>query len=331
MKIPFNISIQVAAFIITFILALIAGPILIPALRKLKFGQTVRDDGPSSHLVKTGTPTMGGIIFLLPMIFLALYYYKAGFQRILPLAFVTFGFGAIGFIDDYIKIVKKRKDGLYPKQKMFGLILIATIFSVYISFKGYIGPDIIIPFLGIDATFNLSWAFIPFTIFVLISITNAVNITDGLDGLAAGITLIVMVFFTIVAMTRNEWDYLKVFSSIVSGGCLGFLVFNIYPAKVFMGDTGSLALGGAVGATAVMMKMPLLLVIVGAIYVLETLSVIIQVASYKARGRRVFRMAPIHHHFELSGWKETRVVYVFWLITVFCCILGFIALRFRFY
>lgn len=331
MKVPFNVSIQVAAFIITFIIALVSGPILIPILRRLKFGQTVRDDGPASHFVKTGTPTMGGIIFLFPMMLLAIYYYLTGFTKILPLAFVTFGFGAIGFIDDYIKIIKKRKDGLYPKQKMFGLILIATLFSVYISFNGNVGTDIIIPFLGADKTFNLSWAFIPFTIFVLISITNAVNITDGLDGLASGITLIVMVFFTIVAMTRNEWDYVKVFSAVTAGGCLGFMVFNVHPAKVFMGDTGSLALGGAVGAIAIMMKMPLLLLIVGSIYVIETLSVIIQVVSFKLRRKRVFRMAPIHHHFELSGWKETKVVYVFWTITLICCVLGFIALRFRFY
>lgn len=331
MNLPFNISNQVWAFVITFFIAIIAGPIFIPALKRLKFGQTIRDDGPTTHFHKSGTPTMGGIIFLVPLLILSLYYYGIGFKRILPLVFVTLGFGTIGFIDDYIKIKKKRKDGLYPKQKMLGLIIIAVIFSVYLSYEGLVGTDISIPFMEADTMVNLSWAFIPFVIFVLISITNAVNITDGLDGLASGITLIIMIFFTIVAMTRSEWDYIKIFCAIISGGCLGFMVFNIHPAKVFMGDTGSLALGGAVGSVAIMMKMPLILLIVGAIFVLEILSVVIQVTSFKLRGKRVFKMAPIHHHFELSGWNETKVVYVFWSITLLCCILGFAALKFRFF
>lgn len=323
-------SIQVVVFIAAFIMTLIAGPLLIPVLRKLKFGQTVRDDGPSTHLRKTGTPTMGGLIFLIPVLIVSLFFARR-YPQILALAFVTIGFGLIGFIDDYIKVVKKSKDGLYANQKMLGLLIIATAFSFYIAQFTDIGTDIVIPFLGSNVTFDLAWLFVPFTIFVLLSITNAVNLTDGLDGLAAGVTLIVMVFFTLVAMTKGEWDYIKLFSSAVAGGCLGFLAFNSHPAKVFMGDSGSLALGGAVGAAAILMKMPLIILIVGAIYVIEALSVIIQVGSFKLRGKRVFKMAPIHHHFELVGWKETKVVTVFYTATVIFCIIGLLALRFRFY
>ncbi len=330
MNIPFGVSPQVIAFISTFLITLLAGPILIPILTKLKFGQTVRDDGPASHFKKTGTPTMGGIIFLVAILLVTLFY-AVSRPQILPLLFVTAGFGAVGFVDDYIKAVKKRKDGLFWNQKMFGLLIVAVAFTFYIAQFSDIGTDIIIPFLGMDVTLDLLWLFIPFTILILLATTNSVNMTDGLDGLAAGITLIVTVFFTIVAMTRNEWEYVKVFSSIVSGGCLGFLAFNVHPAKVFMGDTGSLALGGAVGAIAVVLKMPLILIIVGAVYVIETLSVIIQVTSFKLRGKRVFRMAPIHHHFELIGWKETKVVRVFWTATVLMCVIGLAALRFRFF
>jgi len=329
---PFSLSIQVIAFILTFLVALVSGPILIPILTRLKFGQTVRDDGPATHLKKTGTPTMGGIIFLIPVFLLSIFILITGrYIEILPLAFVTLGFGFVGFLDDFIKVVKKRKDGLYWNQKMLGLLIVAGLFTLYISVYSDIGTDIIIPFLGMDFTFNMGVTlFIPFTIIVLLATTNAVNMTDGLDGLATGITIIVMVFFTVVAMTHKEWEYIKVFSSAIAGGCLGFLVFNIHPAKVFMGDTGSLALGGAVGAVAIMMKMPLIVLIIGAVYVMETLSVIIQVASFKLRGKRVFKMAPLHHHFELSGWKETKVVKVFWTATVICCIVGFVALRIKF-
>ncbi|MFZ5985968.1 MAG: phospho-N-acetylmuramoyl-pentapeptide-transferase [Bacillota bacterium] len=329
MNLPFNMSMHVVIFIISFIFSLVLGPILIPVLTRLKFGQTVRDDGPKSHYKKTGTPTMGGVIFLIPVLVLAIFYARYD-TRILPLAFVTLGFGLIGFIDDFIKVVKKRKDGLYWNQKMFGLLLIAVMFSFYVS-RTQTGTDIIIPFIGMERTLPLGWLFVPFSIVVLIAATNSVNITDGLDGLAAGVTLIITVFFTIVAMTRNEWDYVKIFCSIVSGGCLGFLAYNTHPARVFMGDTGSLALGGAVGSIAIMMKMPLILVIVGGIYVVEALSVMIQVLSFKMTGKRVFKMAPIHHHFELSGWKEVRVVSVFWTATILLCVVGLLALRLKFY
>ncbi|HHY22618.1 MAG TPA: phospho-N-acetylmuramoyl-pentapeptide-transferase, partial [Clostridiaceae bacterium] len=254
------------------------------------------------------------------------------YYEIIVLVIVTLGFGAVGFIDDFIKISKKRKDGLYWDQKMIALLVVAVTFVIYAMEKGILNTEIIVPFMGVDYTFNLPiWFFVPFTILVLISTTNAVNLTDGIDGLAAGVTLIVMVFFTIVAMTRSEWDYIKIFSSIVAGGCLGFLAFNIHPAKVFMGDTGSLALGGAVGAVSILMQMPWILLIAGIIYVIEALSVLIQVGYFKYKGKRVFKMAPIHHHFELSGWEETKVVTVFWIITLISCFIGMLVLRLKFY
>lgn len=326
---PIQSSIQVIAFISSFALALIVGPLIIPFLRKLKFGQTVRDDGPQSHLIKSGTPIMGGAIFLIPIVVMTIIF-SAKYPRILPLTFVTLGFGTIGFLDDYIKVVKKRKDGLYANQKMLGLIAVATIFAFYLAQFTNLGTSIIIPFMSSSTVLDLKWLFIPFTVVVLIATTNSVNLTDGVDGLCGGITLIVMVFFTLVAMTRGEWDYVMIFSALVAGGCLGFLAFNTYPAKVFMGDTGSLALGGAVAAVAIVMKMPLIILIVGLIYVIEAVSVILQVGSFKLRGKRIFKMAPIHHHFELSGWKETKIVAVFYGVTVLLCILGFIALRFKF-
>jgi len=328
----FNISVQVTAFILTFLLALVAGPIFIPVLRRLKLGQTVRDDGPSTHLKKSGTPIMGGVIFIIPITLVSIYFSLKQHSDIIPLVIVTLGFGAIGFIDDFIKVVMKRKDGLFWDQKMFGLLIVAATFTIYAVKTDILNSEIIVPFMGMEYTVSIPmWAFVPFTIFVLLAITNAVNLTDGVDGLAAGVTLIVMVFFTIIAMTRGEWDYLKIFSSIAAGGCLGFLAFNVYPAKVFMGDTGSLALGGVVGAISILMKMPWIILVAGLIYVIEALSVIIQVAYFKRTRKRVFKMAPIHHHFELSGWKETKVVLVFWGITVICCIIGLLTLRLKFF
>ena len=328
-NIPFNISTHVLMFIVSFFLTLALGPVFIPMLTRLKFGQTVRDDGPQSHLKKTGTPTMGGFIFLIPLLVLSVFYARFD-MRILPIALVTIGFGLIGFLDDFIKVVKKRKDGLYWNQKMLGLLLIAVIFSFYAS-KSDIGTDIIIPLFGMEKTIDLAWLFIPFTIVVLIAATNSVNITDGLDGLCAGVTLVVTIFFSIVAMTRSDWEYIKIFCSILSGGCLAFMAYNAHPARVFMGDMGSLALGGAVGAVSIMMKMPLVLFVAGGIYVIEALSVMIQVTSFKLTGKRVFKMAPIHHHFELLGWKEVKVVYVFWGVTILLCIISLFALGIKFY
>lgn len=327
----FNVSIQVVVFVITFVLALITGPILIPVLTRLKFGQTVREDGPSSHLKKTGTPTMGGLIFLIPMVLVSAFF-SSTYPQLLPMILATAGFGFVGFLDDFIIIVKKKNKGLSPNQKMLGLFIVASLFTLYVTYFSGVGTDMIIPFMGIDSAITLPvWFFIPFTILLLLTTTNAVNLTDGLDGLASGIILIIMVFFTIVAMTRSEWDFIKVFSAITAGGCLGFLAFNIHPAKVFMGNLGSLTLGGAFGAAVVMMRMPWMFFVAGAICITEVLSVILQVASYKIRKKRIFKMAPIHHHFELCGWKETRVTSTFWIITIVCCIIGFITLRFRFF
>lgn len=326
----FIFSTHVAAFVSVFILALIAGPFLIPLLRRLKFGQTVRDDGPATHLKKMGTPTIGGLIFLIPMVLVTLFFGRR-YPQMIPLLIATLGFGAVGFVDDFIKVVKKRKDGLNVKQKTLGLLMVAVPFSFYAAFNPEIGTDMVLPFFGMDSVITLPlWFYIPVMVLVLYFITNSVNLTDGVDGLCAGITLIVLVFLATVAMSRNEWDYIKLFCSITAGGCLGFLVFNMYPARVFMGDTGSLALGGVVCTASIAMKVPWLIFLVGAVYVLESLSVIIQVGSFKLRGKRVFKMAPIHHHFELSGWKETKVVRVFWIITLVLCFAGFITLRFRF-
>jgi phospho-N-acetylmuramoyl-pentapeptide-transferase len=330
LNIGFFTSAQVTAFIGAFMLSLIAGPLIIPVLKRLKFGQTVRDDGPATHLKKMGIPTIGGLIFLIPMTLVTLFF-AADYPMVIPMLIVTLGFAAVGFIDDYIKVVKKSKDGLNPRQKSFLLFVVATAFALYAAYSPSLGTGTIIPFLGIDAVVRLPvWLYVPIIIVIMYLITNSVNMTDGVDGLAAGVTLIVCVFFTIVAMARSEWDYVKVFCSIAAGGCLGFLAFNIHPARVIMGDTGALGLGGAVGAAAVLMKMWWILLVVGGIYALESLSVFIQVTSFKLRGKRVFKMAPIHHHFELLGWKETRVVRVFWLITAALCMIGFLTLRFRF-
>lgn len=329
MKINFFTSAQVLAFAATFLMALIAGPIIITMLKRLKFGQTVRDDGPATHLKKMGIPTIGGLIFLIPMIITSVIF-APKYPDIIPMLLVTTGFGAVGFIDDMVKVVKKNKDGLSVAQKSFGQLLVSAAFAVYVAYSPSLGTGMILPFMGIDTVVELPvWLFIPFIILVMYLITNSVNLTDGVDGLCTGVTLIVAVFFTVVAMVRGEWDFVKLFCSITAGGCLGFLVFNIHPAKVFMGDTGSLALGGVVGAAAVIMKMPWMLLVVGAIYAVESLSVMIQVASFKLRGKRVFKMAPIHHHFELSGWAETKVVRVFWLITLVLCFIGFATLRIR--
>ncbi len=330
MELGFFTSAQVIAFIGAFILSLITGPLIIPMLKKLKFGQTVRDDGPATHLKKMGIPTIGGLIFLIPMTLVTLFF-AGDYPAVVPMLLVTLGFAAVGFIDDYIKVVKKSKDGLNPKQKSFLLLAVAAAFAVYVAYSPSYGTGTIIPFLGVDAVAEMPpLPFILIIIIIMYLITNSVNMTDGVDGLAAGVTLIVCVFFTVVAMSRNEWDYVKIFCSIAAGGCLGFLAFNMHPAKVIMGDTGSLALGGVVGSAAVLMKMWWILAVVGGIYALESLSVFIQVTSFKLRGKRVFKMAPIHHHFELLGWKETKVVRVFWLVTLALCVIGFLTLRFKF-
>ncbi|AEY65711.1 phospho-N-acetylmuramoyl-pentapeptide-transferase [Clostridium sp. BNL1100] len=313
---------HIIAFAAAFVLALIAGPILIPFLRRLKFGQTVRDDGPQTHLKKMGTPAIGGLIFIVPVTLTSIYFYQS-YPQIIPVLMSTLGFAAVGFIDDFIKVVKKRKDGLFAGQKTFFQLIVCVSFAFYVMRYTEAGSSIAIPFTNIIIQ---PWIYFIFIVLFMYFFSNAVNITDGLDGLCAGVTLVVAIFFTIVSLTNGEWGYIKVFSAAIAGGCLGFLAFNIHPAKVFMGDTGSLALGGALTSIAVMMRMPLILFLVGGIYLIEALSVILQVASFKLTGKRIFKMAPIHHHFELKGWRETKVVAVFIVATVLLAIASLIVI-----
>ncbi|HHT97043.1 MAG TPA: phospho-N-acetylmuramoyl-pentapeptide-transferase [Clostridiales bacterium] len=305
--------------IISFIIAVILSPILIPYLKKFKFGQQIRDDGPESHLKKSGTPTMGGIIIVLSVTITSLIYIK-DYKEISPVLFVTIGFAIIGFLDDYIKIIMKRSLGLKAWQKLTGQILITAIFGYYILNYSDIGTQVLIPFAK-GNTLELSFMFIPFLFIVMLGTVNGANFTDGLDGLASSVTVLIATFLTVVAIaTKNG---ISPITSAVAGSLLGFLLYNIYPAKVFMGDTGSLALGGFVAASAFMLKIPLFLVIVALIYMIEVLSVIIQVGYFKiSGGKRIFKMAPIHHHFELLGWEETRVVAVFSVITAILCIIA---------
>lgn len=307
MKFDFTILLPV---LIAFGISVILSPVMIPFLKKLKFGQFVRDDGPESHLKKSGTPTMGGLIILCSIVLTSLFYMKSH-PEILPVLFVTLGFGLVGFLDDYIKVVMKRSMGLRAWQKMAGQFLITAVFAYYLANYTEIGTSVMIPFTG-GYELNLGFWFYPFLFFVVIGTVNGTNFTDGLDGLLSSITVLTATFFTVVAIGMVSG--LETITCAAVGALLGFLVFNVYPAKVFMGDTGSLALGGLIAATAVMLKMPVYIVIVGFIYFVEVLSVIIQVAYFKKTGKRVFKMAPIHHHFELSGWPETKVVAIFSIV-----------------
>lgn len=312
-------NIQIKALLASFIGTIILGIIVIPILRKMKIGQVVRDDGPQSHLKKSGTPTMGGIIMLV-VIFVISAIVSTKYPSVLPVALVTLGYGLIGFIDDFIKLVLKNPKGLKPSLKMLGLIIVAVAFVVYLVHSGF-GTETYIPFLR-DYIVIPTWAYIPCMVFIILACTNSLNLTDGLDGLASGITAIIMIFFTYAAAKYGNKE-MSVFSSIVAGSTIGFLLFNMYPAKVFMGDTGSLALGGAFCSVALILKMPLILIIVAGICVIEALSVILQVTYFKlTKGKRLFKMAPIHHHLELSGYKETTIVPAFWLITLILCLVG---------
>ncbi len=323
MKIPS----QIIVFILTFVLAILTGFVLIPLLKKFKFGQTIRDDGPKTHLVKQGIPTMGGFVFLIPAIIICGYYALSD-NDMAALLLTTLGFGLVGFIDDYLKIKRYNKDGLKPKQKMLGLLAVSACFTAYVVTMTDVGEKTIIPFIGIDNPIAVPIAiFIPFCIFSLLAYSNAVNLTDGLDGLAGSVTMLILVFFTVVSMLNGEWNSIKIFCAILAGGCLGFLTFNLHPAKVIMGDVGSLALGGAVAAVSILLQMPLILLIAGMVYFIENMSVILQVAYFKKTGKRIFKMAPIHHHFELMGWGETKIVFVFILVTLVFCGIAFYALR----
>ncbi len=317
----------ILAIIISFAISALLCPIVIPFLHRLKFGQQVRDDGPQAHLKKQGTPTMGGLIILSSIIITSIFYIPR-YPKIIPVLFVTVGFGIIGFLDDYIKIVMKRSEGLNPKQKLIGQIIITGIFAWYLMTSGEVGTEMLIPFTGgFDNGFflDLGIFFIPALFIIVLGTDNGVNFTDGLDGLCTSVTILVATFFTIVAIGENSG--ISPITGAVVGSLLGFLLFNVYPAKVFMGDTGSLALGGFVASSAYMMRMPIFIAIVGMIYLVEVLSVIIQVTYFKKTGgKRIFKMAPIHHHFELCGWSETRVVAVFSIITAILCLVAYLGL-----
>ncbi len=309
--------------LISFALSVILGPVVIPILRKLKMGQTEREDGVKSHLKKAGTPTMGGVIILSSIAITSLFYIK-DYPTIIPILFVTVGFGLIGFLDDYLKVVMKRSDGLYPKQKMGLQILVTAVFAFYIVKFTEIPLTWLIPFTD-GKYLDLGFLAIPMMFIVIIGTVNGVNFTDGLDGLASSVTVLVATFFTVVAIGTKSG--IEPITCAVVGALLGFLLFNVYPASVFMGDTGSLALGGFVASTAYILQMPFFIVIVGLIYLVEVLSVIIQVTYFKKTGgKRIFKMAPIHHHFELCGWSETKVVAVFSIVTAILCLVALMAI-----
>lgn len=309
--------------LISFALSVIMGPVIIPLLRKLKMGQTEREEGVQSHLKKAGTPTMGGVIILLSVVVTSVFYIK-DYPKIIPILFVTLGFGLIGFLDDYLKVVLKRSDGLLPLQKMALQVIVTAIFAFYIVQVTNIPLTMLIPFTG-GKYLDIGWLGIPLLFIAVIGTVNGTNFTDGLDGLASSVTVLVATFFTVVAIGTKSG--IEPITCAVVGALLGFLLFNVYPASVFMGDTGSLALGGFVASTAYMLQMPIFIIIVGLIYLVEVLSVMIQVTYFKKTGgKRFFKMAPIHHHFELCGWSETKVVAVFSIITAILCLIGLMAL-----
>ena len=322
----FQLKILLVSFVATIILSII----IIPILKKLKVGQMERDDGPQSHLKKQGTPTMGGIIMMIAITIASIagvmYYVGRGDEGLeaakamIPLIITAFGFGLIGFIDDFKKIVLKNTKGLSPRAKMLGLLIMSVFFVIYLQYVLKLGTETLIPFFKtyIDLPLPL---YVPFVIFVLLAITNSVNLTDGVDGLAATVCTVIITCLTVISIILDVKE-LVIFGSIAIGACLGFLIFNLNPAKVMMGDTGSLLLGGIIGIMAIYLKMPFIILIVGIIPVLEAVSVTLQVWYFKKTGRRIFKMAPLHHHFELSGWKENKVVSIFAIITLIASIVA---------
>ena len=318
---------QINILLLSFAITVVLGLIIVPILRKLKVGQIERSDGPESHLKKQGTPTMGGIIIMLGIIIVtvgAYIYYKLRnpelAQNLLPILGLTIGFGIIGFIDDFKKLVLKNTKGLSPSLKMLGLLIISVIYVLYLINGLNLGTEMYVPILKQYVNLPI-YFYIPFAIVVILGTTNAVNLTDGIDGLSSSVCTIIITCLTIIA-TMFEIKEIVVFGAVVIGAVLGFLMFNIHPAKVFMGDTGSLFLGGVISGIALYLKMPLILLVIAIIPVIETLSVIIQVTYFKKTGKRVFKMAPIHHHFELSGWKENQVVMLFSVITLVVSVIG---------
>ena len=319
----YSLNTAIYAAIIAFAANVILCPLLIPALRKLKFGQQIRGDGPQSHLKKAGTPTMGGIMIVLSFL-LASAIFMRGNPHVLAVIGATVGFCIIGGIDDYLKKIKKQSLGLRMWQKLAGQLIVSLGFWFHWrTLPGYT-TEILIPFFP-DLTFDVGFLFPAFVVLVFLSSTNGANLTDGLDGLASGVTAIIAVFFMFAALILGS-PVLPVAGAAI-GSLMGFLLFNSYPARVMMGDTGSLALGGFVAAVALMLQMPLFLIIVAIIYVVESLTVIMQVTYFKlTKGKRIFPMTPIHHSFELSGWTETKIVAFFCVITAMACLVGYLAL-----
>jgi len=311
------------AVVISFLISAVLCPVFIPLLKRLKFGQSIREEGPQSHLLKSGTPTMGGIVMVLSIGITSLIFVK-DHPEILPVLLVTLAFSVVGFLDDYIKVVKKRSLGLRAWQKFLLQIIITGVFAGYILMFTDLGTEVMIPLTG-GRYFDIGFAFVPMLFIFVLGTVNGVNFTDGIDGLASGVTLVVAVFFT--AASIKSGSGLEGISGAVIGCLLGFLIYNVFPAKLFMGDTGSLALGGFVAGIACMMKMPIFIIVVGFIYLIEIVSVMIQVSYFKAtKGKRVFKMTPIHHHFELSGWFENRITAVFTIITVMLCLVAYVTM-----
>ena len=308
--------------LVSFIISAVAGYFLVPYLTRKKMDQTEREEGVASHLKKKGTPTMGGLMFLLGITITGLIF-EVRFHKVLPVLFLTLAFGAIGFFDDYLKVIKKRSDGLFPKQKLIAQVGVTAIFLLLL-YLTKTPLSLRVPFSG-GKLWEIGWLAVPLAFLAIIGTVNGVNFTDGLDGLSSSVTLSVAAFMTVAAL-MTETPITPV-TAAVFGGLLAFLLFNAYPAKIFMGDTGSLALGGFVAGAAYMMQMPLYILIVGLIYLIEVLSVMIQVSYFKAtHGKRFFRMSPIHHHFELGGMSETKVVACFSIVTAVLCLIGVLAI-----
>lgn len=322
-----KMSYQIKILILSFFISLGVSLVVIPILRKFKVGQIEREDGPQSHLKKQGTPTMGGIVIAIVMVIMGVliylqYHVKEAemIKRFIPLILVILGFGLIGLIDDFKKLVLRNTEGLKPSYKMIGLLIIAVIFIIYLLNFMDMDTQTLIPIVKKYITLPI-FIYIPFAIFVMLGTTNAVNLTDGIDGLGASVTTIMIACLTVIGIIYDVKE-IVILGSIICGANLGFLLFNMYPAKVFMGDTGSLLLGGALASMALYLKMPLLLIVIALIPILETVSVMVQVLYFKKTGKRIFKMAPLHHHFELSGWNENKIVTVFSLVTLILCVVG---------
>lgn len=319
---------QVKILLLSFVISIVFAIIIIPILRRLKVGQIERTDGPESHLKKQGTPTMGGVIIAITLIITSLFLYFYEYRqsepevasKIIPLVFVSLGFGLVGFTDDFKKLRYKNTKGLKPLYKMLGLLIISVIYTLFLVKFLNMGTDTYIPIIKKYVTMPI-WLYIPFAIFVLLGTTNAINLTDGVDGLSSSVTTIILTCLVAISIILGVKE-ITIVGTILIGACLGFLLFNLHPAKVFMGDTGSLLLGGAIAGIALYLKMPLILIIIALVPIIETVSVMIQVTYYKKTGKRIFNMAPIHHHFELCGWKEGKIVSIFSLLTLVCCIIG---------